>query len=91
MKVYHVQVEQEDAWFIGRVLEREGVTTQGRSLDELVYMVRDAIGLMWNEKNVQLELVVPREAMTSFEQRRSNGRTSRRSSARSSKKLASAT
>ena len=66
MKVYHVQVEQEDKWFIGRVLEREGITTQGRSLDELVYMVRDAIQLMWNERVVQLELLVPREAVTSY-------------------------
>ena len=46
MKLYHVLVEQEDKWFIGRVLEREGITTQGRSLDELLFMVRDAIELL---------------------------------------------
>jgi predicted RNase H-like HicB family nuclease len=69
MKVYHVSVEQEDEWFVGHVLEREGVTTQGRSLDELVFMVRDAIELMWNEKDVHLELIVPRGTTTAFERR----------------------
>lgn len=58
MKLYHVAVEQDDKWFIGRVLERPGITTQGRTLDELVYMVRDAIKLMWNESDVNLELIV---------------------------------
>jgi predicted RNase H-like HicB family nuclease len=58
MKMYHVQVTQEDSWFIGRVLERDGVTTQGRSLDELVFMIRDAIELMWRERDVHLELIL---------------------------------
>ena len=70
MKLYHVQVAQEDEWFIGRVLEREGITTQGRSLDELVFMVRDAIALMWNERDVQLELIVPQKTRTTFERKR---------------------
>ena len=77
MKQYHVLVEQEDNWFVGRVLEREGVTTQGRSLDELVFMVRDAIQLMWNEKDVQLEMLVPSKAITSFDKRRTRSRTQR--------------
>ncbi len=64
MKLYHVQITQDEGWYVGRVLEREGITTQGRSLDELVFMVRDAIQLMWNEKNVQLELIVPADAAT---------------------------
>lgn len=58
MKVYHVDVLHDDGWYVGRVLERPGVTTQGRTLDELVFMVRDAIQLMWNERNVHLELIV---------------------------------
>jgi predicted RNase H-like HicB family nuclease len=70
MKLYHVQVAQEDEWFIGRMLELEGITTQGRSLDELVFMVRDAIALMWNERDVQLELIVPQKARTTFERKR---------------------
>jgi predicted RNase H-like HicB family nuclease len=64
MKTYHVQVTQEDDWFIGRVLEREGVTTQGRSLDELLLMLRDAIELMWRERGVHLELIIPGAATT---------------------------
>jgi len=59
MKLYHVTVTQEDGWFIGRVLERSGITTQGRTLDELVYMVRDAISEMWDQQEVQLELILP--------------------------------
>ena len=70
MKLYHVLVEQEDKWFIGRVLEREGITTQGRSLDELLFMVRDAIELMWNERGVELEFVVPGRALTALERRK---------------------
>lgn len=57
LKVYHVELAEEDGWYIGRVLERAGITTQGRSLDELLFMVRDAIDLMWGERNVQLELI----------------------------------
>ena len=70
MKFYHVAVEQDDGWFIGRVLDREGITTQGRSLDELLYMVRDAIELMWDERGVQLELIIPNKAVTAFERRK---------------------
>ena len=58
MKLYHVAVEQEDDWYIGRVLERGGVTTQGRTLDELVLMLRDAIEALWGETEVQLELLL---------------------------------
>ena len=78
MKLYHVLVEQEDKWFIGRVLEREGITTQGRSLDELLFMVRDAIELMWNEKGVELEFVVPGGALTARERRKAPPAAKRR-------------
>ena len=62
MKLYHIAVEREDDWVIGRVLEREGITTQAKTLDELVLMVRDAIELMWSETGVHLELIIPGEA-----------------------------
>ena len=78
MKIYHVQVKQEDGWFVGRVLEREGVTTQGRSLDELVFMVRDAIELMWSEKDVQLELIVPSRERTRLKRARRPSKGGRR-------------
>ena len=71
MKQYHILVEQEDSWLIGRVLEREGITTQGRTLDELVFMVRDAIDLMWNERDVQLEILVPSQALRASKARKS--------------------
>jgi predicted RNase H-like HicB family nuclease len=58
MSLYHVLVQRDDGWYVGRVLERAGVTTQGRTLDELVVMLRDAIELMWNERNPSLELVL---------------------------------
>ena len=61
MKLYHVAVHREDNWYIGRVLERPGVTTQGRTIDELLAMLRDAIDAMWSEKDVQLELVLAAE------------------------------
>ncbi len=58
MKVYHIEVVEDEGWYVGRVLDRPGVTTQGANLDELVYMLRDAVELMWNEKNVQFELII---------------------------------
>ncbi len=58
MKVYHVEVIRDEDWYVGRIMDRPGVTTQGRSLDELVFMLRDAIALMWREKNVHLELSI---------------------------------
>lgn len=79
MKVYHVSVIQDEDWFVGHVLEREGVTTQGRSLDELVFMARDAIELLWNEKDVHLELIVPRSATTAFERRHRKRRVTSKS------------
>lgn len=80
MKLYHVSVEQDGRWMIGRVLERDGITTQGRSLDELVFMVRDAIALMWTEKDVQLELIIPSDARTKPRPRAGSSSTRRRSS-----------
>lgn len=62
MKLYHVAVHREDNWYVGRVVERSGVTTQGRTLDELVSMLRDAITALWGEKDVQLELVLAPDA-----------------------------
>jgi predicted RNase H-like HicB family nuclease len=86
MKHYHVLVEQDDNWLIGRVLERDGVITQGRSLDELLFMVRDAIALMWNEKHVQLEFILPGKIHTAFEKRKSNAIKRKRASARPAKR-----
>jgi len=69
MKLYHVAVHRENKWYIGRVLERAVVTTQGRSLDELVDMLRDAIQLMQSEVDVQLELILSPERPTAKRKR----------------------
>ncbi len=59
MKVLHVRVQQEDDWFIAQGLEEPGVITQGRSLDEIFSNVREVIGLMFNQKRVDIELLLP--------------------------------
>lgn len=76
MKPYHVAVHREDHWYIGRVLERRGVTTQGRTLDELVSMLRDAIKALWNEKDVHLELVLAPEGSVPTRSRTRRRKTS---------------
>ena len=59
MKILHVHVESDGAWFIGQALEEPGVITQGRTLDELLFMVRDAAALLTGETDVHVELIVP--------------------------------
>lgn len=59
MKSYHVKVEIDNGWYVGRVLERPGITTQARTLDGLVEMLRDAIKELWRERSVALELLMP--------------------------------
>ena len=59
MRVLHVRVEQSEGWFVAQGLEEPGIITQGRTLDELVFMVRDAVELMFDEKNVEIELLLP--------------------------------
>ena len=58
MKTLHVKVEQDDGWFIAQGLEEPGVITQGRSLDEIFENVREVIELMFNQKNVDIELLL---------------------------------
>lgn len=70
MKQYHIAIEQEGDWYIGRVLERPGVNTQGKTLDELVFMVRDAIRELWDESDVSLEVIVSPKVITSPRRRR---------------------
>ncbi|MDB5332658.1 MAG: hypothetical protein JWP03_3809 [Phycisphaerales bacterium] len=59
MKVYHVMVEQEGGWYCARAMEDAAVFTQGRTLDEIIANIREVAALMYDEKNVQVELVVP--------------------------------
>ena len=60
MKVYHVIVEQaDDGWLAAHALEDDAVHTQGKTLDELTANVREVAELLYGEKDVQIELVVP--------------------------------
>ena len=70
MTLYHVKVIQDDGWYVGRVLERPGITTQARTLDALVAMLYDAIQQAWGEKNVALELVLPFRLKAAKQRRR---------------------
>jgi predicted RNase H-like HicB family nuclease len=59
MKVYHIAVQKADGWYAARALEDPAVLTQGRTLDEVVANVRDVVGLLYDEREVQLELILP--------------------------------
>lgn len=59
MKVLHVRVEQEEGWFIAQGIEEAGVIAQGRSLNEIVANVRQVVELMFNRKNIDIELLLP--------------------------------
>jgi predicted RNase H-like HicB family nuclease len=59
MNVLHVKVEQDEGWFIAQGLEEPGVITQGRTLDEIVANVREVVELMFNRKQVDIELLLP--------------------------------
>jgi predicted RNase H-like HicB family nuclease len=59
MRVLHVQVQQDDGWFIAQGLEEPGVITQGRTLDEIVGNVREVVELMFNQKQIDIELLLP--------------------------------
>lgn len=59
MKVLHVKVEQDSGWYIAQGLEEPGVITQGRTLDEIVANVREVVELMFDQKGIEIELLLP--------------------------------
>lgn len=66
-KVYRAEVIKDGRWFIAEVSGlraftggKGGVVTQGRDLDELAFMVRDAIELLTDEKDFDIQLLLPR-------------------------------
>jgi predicted RNase H-like HicB family nuclease len=59
MKVYHVMVAEEDGWFCASAMEDAAVFTQGRTLDEIITNIREVANLMYDETDVQVELIVP--------------------------------
>jgi predicted RNase H-like HicB family nuclease len=59
MKVYHVIVEKDGSWYCARAMEDPAVFTQGKSFDEIIGNIREVAELMYGEKEVQIELIVP--------------------------------
>jgi predicted RNase H-like HicB family nuclease len=74
MKVLHVKVEQDGGWFIAQGLEEPGVITQGRTLDELVANVREVVELMFEQKNVEIELLLGSRLKVQGKRRTASGR-----------------
>lgn len=65
-KTYKVKVQQDDSWLIATVTglrafnaAKAGVVRQGRDLDELAHMVRDAIGQITETTDFAIELLLP--------------------------------
>jgi predicted RNase H-like HicB family nuclease len=59
MKVYHVIVDKDGPWYCAKAMEDPAVFTQARSFDEIIDNIREVAELMYGEKEVQIELVVP--------------------------------
>lgn len=65
MKTYRAKVEHgEDGWLVAQVVGLRGAITQGRDLDELAYMVRDAIESLTQSRAFVLHLLLPPSVVT---------------------------
>ncbi len=57
---YHIKVEiGEDGWLVGQAVEEPAALTQGKDLDELAIMIRDALELLTDSKDFQIDLMLP--------------------------------
>ena len=57
MKTYTIEVTKgEDGWLVAQATNLRGAITQGRDLDEVAFMIRDAIQLFTNTKNFTIVL-----------------------------------
>ncbi len=74
MKVYHVMVERDETWYVARALEDGAVFTQGQSFDEIIQNIREVVDLLYREKDVQVELIVPPEVFAGRSPVKRNGR-----------------
>lgn len=60
MKTYRVKVEQgDDGWLVAESRNLRGMVTQGRDLDELVFMIRDAIKQLTDSTDFAIQLSLP--------------------------------
>jgi predicted RNase H-like HicB family nuclease len=74
MRFLHIHIQQDDGWLVAQALEEPGVVTQGRTLDEIVRNVREVVELMFDEKDAQLELIVPSGTTLGAKRQRSRTR-----------------
>jgi predicted RNase H-like HicB family nuclease len=58
MKIYHVAVERSEGWYAASALEDPAIVTQGRTLDEVIVNVREVVELLYDEREVQVELIL---------------------------------
>jgi hypothetical protein len=84
-KVYRAKVQQDGPWLIAEVSGlrafnggKGGVVTQGRDLDELAFMVRDAIELLTDTANFSIQLLLPANLRAAPTRRKSVKKTRRR-------------
>ena len=71
MKVYRFAVHpEEDGFFFLECINDPALFTQARSMDEALLMARDVVESMYEIKGSLIELVVPPDVTTKYEQRR---------------------
>ena len=57
MKTYNVEVTPGgDGWLVAQAVNLRGAITQGRDLDEIAFMIRDAIELLTETKDFNISL-----------------------------------
>lgn len=57
MKTYNIEVTSGgDGWLVAQAVNLRGAITQGRNLDEVAYMIRDAIELLTETKDFNIVL-----------------------------------
>jgi len=81
MKFLHVHIQRDNGWLVAQGLEEPGVITQGRTLDEVDRNVREVVQLMFDEPDVQLELLVPPRTVEGTASKRQRSRKKRAESA----------
>jgi predicted RNase H-like HicB family nuclease len=71
MKIYRFAVHPEsDGIYFLECVNDPKLFTQAHSMDEAIHMARDVAATVYDEKDVQIELVVPPDVQTSFDRRR---------------------
>ena len=59
VKIYHIQIEADDEWYVLNAVEDEAVFSQARTLDEAVLMMRKVLAKRRGDKDAELRLLVP--------------------------------